>query len=685
MLNQSLFRRGYRAAAATALAVLLSAGSISLAQNNPNQRMGFSVRKADDKFVNAIDDFQRYRDKKAWELAFRSLTNVMNVDPKLMAPSKDGFMLPARQRIMELLVTLPPEGREAYRLFNDAPAKQLYDQALAAGGNSLADEVPLLRKVYEQYFITSVGDQAADRLGDALFESGDFLGADATWAAIIDRYPDTDLNPLRVQVKRGIAMARAKRLDPLNALIAQIKEKNAGATVTVAGADVEATAFLMKQIEPTTKPAATLFVKGDNDTPLNLPASDAPAWQCEFLNREITEQIAQRVNGWRWQGANLQMAFFVPSSDTDGKRVYVNWLGACFAIDATSGKLVWRTDKFEDISQKIDQLVQSLPDIFAYSTVVIPNDRVLFVRVPVKRINYDEPMRLTCHDSNTGQQKWSSESGTLSSYTFLGKPVVVGDVIYAPGKTREGSELMLLTIDPANGKLLSSMTIGQAAAGSNYRGNTVVPSSNLTFFQGKVYVLTNNGGMVAVNPATKQVEWAYQCEGPPVINQQEWWAYQNMAQKLKTAGVITIQDGMLYFKERGVDDMYAIDLSGPTLKWKRPVDDSDMIAGVSEGRVVTLGSDAGAIDVNSKALTWSTRIPLDNGMIYPLINGKSLFVFLGRGVYEINTTNGALVKIFRGSDKDSMGGSVWRAGQKLITVSNQAVTAYPLGAAARAN
>src|SRR6266545_1798609 len=57
-------------------------------ETNPNQRIGFTVRKADDKFTNAVDDFERYRDKKEWEKAFRSLANITSVDPKVMAPAK---------------------------------------------------------------------------------------------------------------------------------------------------------------------------------------------------------------------------------------------------------------------------------------------------------------------------------------------------------------------------------------------------------------------------------------------------------------------------------------------------------------------------------------------------------------------------------------------------------------------
>ena len=48
------------------------------------------------------------------------------------------------------------------------------------------DDLAVLRKLLGLYFITSVGHQAADRLGDDLFEAGDFGGAEQAWAAIID-------------------------------------------------------------------------------------------------------------------------------------------------------------------------------------------------------------------------------------------------------------------------------------------------------------------------------------------------------------------------------------------------------------------------------------------------------------------------------------------------------------------
>ena len=53
-------------------------------------------------------------------------------------------------------------------------------------------------------------------------------------------------------------------------------------------------------------------------------------------------------------------------------------------------------------------------------------------------------------------------------------------------------------------------------------------------------------------------------------------------------------------------------------------------------------------------------------------------MFLGRGVYEIDRQTGDTLRIFRGADKECLGGALWRTGDRLVTVSNRAVTAYPI-------
>src|SRR4051794_18622781 len=47
---------------------------------------GFNIRKEAAKFNDALEDFARYRDKKAWELAFRSLEILTEAKRDGMVP-----------------------------------------------------------------------------------------------------------------------------------------------------------------------------------------------------------------------------------------------------------------------------------------------------------------------------------------------------------------------------------------------------------------------------------------------------------------------------------------------------------------------------------------------------------------------------------------------------------------------
>ena len=61
----------------------------------------------------------------------------------------------------------------------------------------------------------------------------------------------------------------------------------------------------------------------------------------------------------------------------------------------------------------------------------------------------------------------------------------------------------------------------------------------------------------------------------------------------------------------------------------------------------------------------------------PLVSERRAYAFAPRGIYEMDLTNGDTVRIFRGHDRDSIGGALRRVPGRIITVSNLAVTAYP--------
>src|SRR5438093_126983 len=90
---------------------------------------------------------------------------------------------------------MPPEGLRVYRELYDGAARGLLeDYARHADGFQL-------RRAASEYFLTSFGDEAAEILGDALFESGDYRSAVSWWRKIILEYPDSDIPRERLQRK----------------------------------------------------------------------------------------------------------------------------------------------------------------------------------------------------------------------------------------------------------------------------------------------------------------------------------------------------------------------------------------------------------------------------------------------------------------------------------------------------
>ena len=71
--------------------------------------------------------------------------------------------------------------------------------------------------------ITSVGDLAANRLGDVLFEQGDMLGAIDAWQRVLDYRTDSSLSRPMLLVKTGVALANAGRWAELDEVERQLK------------------------------------------------------------------------------------------------------------------------------------------------------------------------------------------------------------------------------------------------------------------------------------------------------------------------------------------------------------------------------------------------------------------------------------------------------------------------------
>ena len=176
----------------------------------------------------ALDDFERFQRRGAWERALKALYTIPEDQVLRLVDGENGFIVPIERKRRSVLTGLPPQGQAAYRLFYDAEARKLFDEA--EGGNELKN----LERVFSAYFTTSVG-AAADRLGDLYFELGRFDRAADCWLAILRDRPDTDLSPALISVKAALALSRAGRQSEFEQVRTELSNRYSDEKLTLGG------------------------------------------------------------------------------------------------------------------------------------------------------------------------------------------------------------------------------------------------------------------------------------------------------------------------------------------------------------------------------------------------------------------------------------------------------------------
>ena len=100
----------------------------------------FQMPPASSETKEAFDDFERFARRGAWERATKALYTIPEAQAARFVDGQNGFIVSVAHKRRAVLAGLSPEGQAAYRLFYDADAKKLLDQAEGAGEQSRARE-----------------------------------------------------------------------------------------------------------------------------------------------------------------------------------------------------------------------------------------------------------------------------------------------------------------------------------------------------------------------------------------------------------------------------------------------------------------------------------------------------------------------------------------------------------------
>jgi outer membrane protein assembly factor BamB len=641
----------------------------------------------------AIEDFRRFAGRKQWEKAFKHLQKVFDATSTGLVLTDSGIMLPSRLIAREALLELPPAGQDAYRLFFDAEAKKLLEQAQGPG------ELTKLTQIFTRYLVTSIGDEAANRLGDLHFEAGNFAQAVHCWRAILEERPDSRLSRARLRVKVAVGMARLERWGEFRQLLRVIEDQHSQEKMRIGGKEVGAADYLRPFLERS-RTTGSQAASSRQTLPPDIPLSGdpAPLWQFRFFPhhdplKENQPPGLRMQQNWGWGGGGGNVSDAVPPIAVDEARVYANFVGYALGIDQQNGKLLWRSGRFLDAPQKAQQgQLQSIEQF----GIAVGGERTWSVTTDPTPNNNNQPRGRFPGDGNAGGFGiWARETVTgkeilaskniaeLKEWSFRGNPLLAGERIFVcASKPNQRGELHVLALHPKDARLLWSTLVGTYVGEQQYyyyqmeRGT----QPSLLIDGDRLYVDTHAGSLAQIDAVSGQVDWGLNYASDPQQNQGMWWGGYRMQVDRLSASAPQMVNGVLYVKGMRSRRLYAVDPQRPKVLWSRPVPKSAILIGVDEQRFYLGGDEISAYDANTRKILWSVNVTPGTSWNRPLLTQGRIYSFSPRGIYEIDKAAGKVVHLLRGADGYSLGGELIVAPHCLLAVSNLAITAYPLGA-----
>jgi outer membrane protein assembly factor BamB len=628
----------------------------------------------------AIDDFDRFQRRGAWERALKSLFTIPEDQTRRFVDGEKGFIVPIERKRRSILSALVPNGQAACRLFYDAEAKKLFDEA------SGPTELKNLERVYSAYFITSVGDNAADRLGDVYFERGQFDRAADCWNAVLRERPDTDLSLALLSVKAAAALSRAGRQAEFEQLRRELADRYGDEQITIGGQTAAAPAVLERLLGDASKSKERPTSSSHPvEPPLDLSKNVDPAWQMRFAASIEAGMTPFELTQWESNG----ISGTVPAVAIDGTSVFVNFLSSIFALDLKSGKLLWRTASFHNLEMMAMQQNVRMLDTTRFD-IVASGEHVWTLVRDLKDQNMFASFQVNCRRADNGELIWrTADLPDYAPYDLVGRLLLASGKLFITAKTNANPQQQqglpqqfVLAIQPHDGKVLWKTEIGTFRQGQQYfyynYGGDPAPQPRLVYRAGAVYIDTHVGVFARLDADTGALDWGYGYRTDPVKGQSFWFWDDNQQAEKAIASSEPLQTGEAFLiKGMQSDRLYSLDPNRMTVLWDRPIAKSARLLAASDNTLFVGGPEICSLDLQTRQLSWATRIPNGSKNERVLVRSDGLWQLTPRGIFEIDPKSGDVRRIFRGSDLGAAGGDLVLTDELLLSVSNRTISAYP--------
>ncbi len=590
-----------------------------------------------------------------WYKAFEMIGDVRQRAGKALIHAEDGFSMPCDRYLRRSMRSLPPEGRAAYRMLYEARAGKALTEARSLDPDA---ETKRLERIREEFALTEAAAEATDRLGDAYFEQGRFAEAALCWSSMLDDGADATL---RVRVKLASAYARQGRQIEFERVRRTVRTGYEGRSVRIGGSEVVATVLLDDLAARLGQGATADVAPVRRTSEQSAPAGSEPAWSVRVPVGIDAKKMFPGKN------RNRGLAPKLPSVVADGRHVYVNWWGHCAAVDRKTGRKVW-SDKPTPIPAR-SRVRFMVGNPGSPWSLALAGGSLIAVMPPS---THNGMGQVSCRDRATGRVVWTTATiEGVKDLSFCPRPFVLADRLLAIGLRQR--DLVLVDLDLATGRPIWQLPIGTVVQRSR-RARAINVLPDLVIAGSTLYVLSNCGGLLAVDLDGRRVDWAWQYatrHGGAVRVRR----VQTQPGPHRTS-LLAFRDSKLIVRPADAKAMTVIDPLERRVVVSVPMAASERVVGIDDLHVYTVADELVARRLEDGERSWWSP-HVGAGATNGTVRADRLALASPEGLFEFSRRYGKLVRIHESTTTGTPGRLVWTP-DHLLCVSTKQIAAYRL-------
>lgn len=661
---------------------------------------GFRLTLAEEDLQKQMAELNGFLEAGDWAKAFRMLTELGDEELEVMVAMGDaGHHVLVKEELQRQLLSLPPDGRRAFRLYFDGQAAEQFEKIKNHPLPGSDEQLMLTQTLVDRLLASSVGGEAAVLLGDMYFERGLFDQAERNWGLALAEGSATGQTTLELEAKRALALQRGGKPGQALDLFNGLKARYGQANIQAGGQEVDALKLLGQSIDQTAQ--AVAVDEGASLAKNLLPEQEAmPHWHLPFLDTP-TQNAANQVRSHNsYYSPPADIVKYVPQVVADDKRVYFQWLGVVFALDRDSGRIVWNDGEMQQAANQTTMRAQSNHGDPRNYRIAIADETVL-VTSPQNN-GQNSPFVLKAYDAENGIVRWSSDTRQdwtiqdpnnpqQGATSMLGEVLAVGSSAYAIVHRPGTNELFLRRFAPSTGEVDWTIPLGTAESITfQYTQVSRMPQPSLMMGPSLLYVMTNNGAILAVDVIASEVKWAYKFDPPFGIGQQQpnnFIRGNQLGNQLEAmantngADNLFIKDGTLYAKEHNGKSLFAFDPASGKVKWSADQLKPDArLIGINDkyfflmDRTIQSYQIEGEHDLAKKNA--STGSPDHAGGI---LNGERVLIYANGKLRQFDTTYLDPAGRYENTDYlGQQGGNLYVFGDLLVAIDSTQITAFKI-------